>query len=35
MGRKGIAFIARAGEIAAEVVYQIAFSEHPFAPHLS
>jgi hypothetical protein len=23
-----IAFIARAGEIAAEIVYQIAFSEH-------
>jgi hypothetical protein len=28
MGSKGIAFIARAGEIAAEIVYQIAFSEH-------
>jgi hypothetical protein len=28
MGSKGIAFIARAGEIAVEIVYQIAFSEH-------
>ena len=27
-GSTGIAFIARAGEIAAEIVYQIAFSEH-------
>jgi hypothetical protein len=28
MGSKGIAFIACTGEIAVEVVYQIAFSEH-------
>jgi hypothetical protein len=28
MGSKGVAFIARAGEIAAEIVYKIAFSEH-------
>ena len=32
MGSKCIAFGACAGEIAGEVVYHIAFSEHLFAP---